>query len=335
MNATVLRRFTIDWITYNLTYESPKLTLSVSSSDTSMGTVSGGGTYDVTKSTQTKTISATPKPGYRFVKWQGYVNSTNATENVSFSDSDIAGNSMTWYFTAVFEPVSYVISFDGNGSTSGAVQNKSTVFGQSVTLTNTYRKYHYVSFDSAGGSACSRLFVEHDFKGFSDENAIVYGGTSYSGTQFDAPFYANTYADLYAAFGYDKYSLIQHYINNGIREGRSAVGSVRGVYPDGAEASSLTTVHNSYVSLKAQWIDKPVILPETQRTGYTFEGWYEDSGYTVRAGGAGDEYVPTANLTLFAKWDKNPVPVIQSVEINPNPANAKQGFIIAVGFLEP
>ncbi|MCR4588458.1 MAG: hypothetical protein K5682_08635 [Lachnospiraceae bacterium] len=39
---------------------------------------------------------------------------------------------------------------------------------------------------------------------------------------FDYVAYADTYADLKEAFGYDKDALYQHYINNGIKEGRTA-----------------------------------------------------------------------------------------------------------------
>ena len=334
MNATVIRRFTIDWITYNLTYTGPQLTLNVTSSDESMGTVSGGGTFEVSKTAQTKTLKATPKPGYRFVKWQGYSSSTSANLNVSFSDNEVTGNKVTWYFTAVFEPVPYTISFIGNGHTHGSMGNISAVFGQSITLENKYSRQHYIRFDPGEGTPCDQIIHEDDFAGFSDENAIAYNGTSYPYSQFDAPFYSNYYPDLYAAFGYNKYALIEHYVNNGIREGRSATGPEKGLYPDGAVLSNLTTAQNAYVPLKAQWSFNPIILPGTARTGYTFAGWYEDSEFTTLAGFTGDEYYPTASRTLFAKWERNPGPLILSVELNPNPAHTEQGYIIAVGLGE-
>lgn len=67
-------------------------TLTVASADTSMGTVSGGGTY---AEGSRVTIKATPKSGYRFVKWSD--NNTNATRTVTVS-ADAT-------YTATFEAV--------------------------------------------------------------------------------------------------------------------------------------------------------------------------------------------------------------------------------------
>jgi uncharacterized repeat protein (TIGR02543 family) len=39
------------------------------------------------------------------------------------------------------------------------------------------------------------------------------------------------------------------------------------------------------------------------RSGYTFSGWYDNEGLTgSEVGDAGDPYVPSANVTLYAKW---------------------------------
>lgn len=67
-------------------------TLTVTSSDTTKGTVSGGGTY--AEGSQV-TIKATPKSGYRFVKWSD--DNTNATRTVTVS-ADAT-------YTATFEAV--------------------------------------------------------------------------------------------------------------------------------------------------------------------------------------------------------------------------------------
>jgi uncharacterized repeat protein (TIGR02543 family) len=45
-----------------------------------------------------------------------------------------------------------------------------------------------------------------------------------------------------------------------------------------------------------------VTLPTPTKTGYTFGGWYSDSGLTASAGSAGASYSPSANVTLYAKW---------------------------------
>ena len=48
-------------------------------------------------------------------------------------------------------------------------------------------------------------------------------------------------------------------------------------------------------------------LPQTQRTGYTFDGWYEDNEYTSARYDAGDTYttILTENKEFYAKWNPN------------------------------
>ena len=53
-----------------------------------------------------------------------------------------------------------------------------------------------------------------------------------------------------------------------------------------------------------------VSLPTPTRPGYTFEGWHSDSGLTTRVGLGGASYAPTANITLYAKWDEGTYTVI-------------------------
>lgn len=81
-------------------------TLTVASADTSMGTVTGGGTY---ASGSRITIKATPKSGYRFVKWSD--NNTSATRTVTVS-ADAT-------YTATFEAVSPVDPEPGDTLPSG------------------------------------------------------------------------------------------------------------------------------------------------------------------------------------------------------------------------
>lgn len=54
---------------------------------------------------------------------------------------------------------------------------------------------------------------------------------------FDASYYADSYADLKEAFGYDETALLQHYLTCGLQEGRCAstvfdVAAYRSAYPD-------------------------------------------------------------------------------------------------------
>lgn len=45
------------------------------------------------------------------------------------------------------------------------------------------------------------------------------------------------------------------------------------------------------------------------RSGYTFTGWYTAAGGGVKAGDAGANYTPTADVTLYAQWSANTLTV--------------------------
>ena len=45
-------------------------------------------------------------------------------------------------------------------------------------------------------------------------------------------------------------------------------------------------------------------LPTPTRTGYTFNGWYTAASGDTKAGDAGASYTPSANITLYAQWEK-------------------------------
>ncbi len=47
-----------------------------------------------------------------------------------------------------------------------------------------------------------------------------------------------------------------------------------------------------------------VVLPTPTRSGYMFVGWYTAADGGTKVGGAGENYTPTANITLFAQWGK-------------------------------
>lgn len=50
----------------------------------------------------------------------------------------------------------------------------------------------------------------------------------------------------------------------------------------------------------AYYAGSALTLPTPTRSGYVFEGWYNDSG--TKIGNAGASYEPTASITLTAKW---------------------------------
>ena len=145
-------------------------TVSVSSANTSMGTVSGGGTYE---EGQTATITATPKSGYKFTRW-----SNGSTANpYSFTvTSDI---SLTAYFEqipasqseskfwnisdAAFNSLGTITSQTTiNGLTIHATANKPIVVDADAREINGYSFTHRLKFGGTGASNARMLSFRVD-----------------------------------------------------------------------------------------------------------------------------------------------------------------------------
>lgn len=72
-------------------------------------------------------------------------------------------------------------------------------------------------------------------------------------------------------------------------------------YVNEATVKNLTSVNNGVVNLYAIWKSASINYVPT-RTGYVFDGWFEDANCTKRATSSNGVYTPTANKTLYAKW---------------------------------
>ena len=101
----------------------PQYVLALGMNNASMGSVSGGGTYNEGSSA---TITATPNDGYRFIGWSDGVK--NATRTIQmYADTTISAN---------FEYIDYIITALSGNTLRGAVEGADTVhFGENVTLT--------------------------------------------------------------------------------------------------------------------------------------------------------------------------------------------------------
>ena len=83
---------------------------------------------------------------------------------------------------------------------------------------------------------------------------------------------------------------------------KSASGSV--AYDN--KANVVNVASGSEATLYAKWggADK-ISLPNTTRTGYSFEGWYTQASSGTRIGGSGTAYTPTGDATFYAHWRAN------------------------------
>lgn len=247
-------------------------------------------------------------------------------------------------FITVYYTVPYTVNFNGNGATGGSVASFSKNVGESFTLpANGFEKKCEVTFNhNFSGSNTATQYSSDAFKGWEDHGTITASnGEVFTAAQFDAPFYANTYADLYNAFKYNKQSLVDHYVNYGRNEARQCTGNPRGVYPAGATVSNLANDEGSLTTLKAQWgTYSAVLLPTPTRDGYEFLGWYTSASGGTKVGDGGTSYTPSGNITLYAHWEKNIIPPeFTSAAITyggkqvsaTNKVPAGEGYLIAVG----
>lgn len=55
-------------------------------------------------------------------------------------------------------------------------------------------------------------------------------------------------------------------------------------------------------TVKAAYQSDPITLPSTTKDGWSFGGWYYDPDFSLPAGGAGDQIIPSKDMTLYAQW---------------------------------
>ena len=228
--------------------------------------------------------------------------------------SDVTGN-QTYVAEYTKNPYTYYISFNGNGATSGSMNNQSFKFGTAQALTaNTYKREYTVTYNTNGGNAITAATAKATFNGWEDHGTIVYQGTTYGYPSFDVPYYANSTTstiwpngDIWGTFGYNKYRIMQHYVDHGKGEVRSIRDSsgVYWTYPDKATVSNMSSTAGATVELYANWTLGSVTLPKPEKEDHIFQGWYSDAALTKFVGDAGDSYPPTGNVTLYAKWEEN------------------------------
>ena len=134
---------------YTATFAVDTATVSVSSNNTSYGTVSGGGTYDVGSSV---TITATPKTNYHFVKWSD--GNTSASRSVTVKSG-------TNSYTATFAKDTATVSVSSNNTSYGTVSGSGTYdIDSSVTIKATPKtNHHFVRWNDGNTNATRTITV--------------------------------------------------------------------------------------------------------------------------------------------------------------------------------
>jgi uncharacterized repeat protein (TIGR02543 family) len=219
---------------------------------------------------------------------------------------------------------SYTVSYDGNGGTVDYGNDDTEDTSKYTTAAATFNGWdEQLDSDTYRGWINNSSWEDPDSK-------VKY---DYSKGSYNWAAYLNKYPDLIAAIrktynkNYDIYEpiwAIHHYNESGRSEGRDFSGTS---YYDAEKAFlNLTAKANDTVYMKANYTNGSVTLPKGQkdsvtsadgstRTDYTFKGWYTEKECKNRAGGAGDFYTPSDNITLYAGFDEKVVPLTVKQEI--------------------
>ncbi len=150
----------------------------------------------------------------------------------------------------IFEPISYTIKYNGNGATSGKVEDSIHKYDESKNLNlDEYERNYLITYNhNYEGSKNKEENVKYKFKNWNTKEDGT--GTSYE---------------------------------------------------DREEVINLTNKAGEVIDLYAIW-EKESTSYEPTREGYSFGGWYLDAECTKKV--ANVEYIPTQDITLYAKWDK-------------------------------
>ena len=133
----------------------PRYTLTATSADLSMGSVSGGGTYE---EGTTVTIAANASSGYEFASWTDGV-TTNPRSVTILSDT-----AFTATFRAVYVPQDYTVTITSNDESLGRVSGSGTYREGSTAYISAYPSAHchFVRWSDGNATAQRTLTVTSD-----------------------------------------------------------------------------------------------------------------------------------------------------------------------------
>jgi large repetitive protein len=224
-----------------------------------------------------------------------YVASTGAT-NISITSGSLPpGLSGAW------ESATSGFRVTGTPTTAGTYPftltatntGGSTTYDASITITGSTQQTFSYSYDSAGGS-----ITPSGATGVSSGTQITLGnpGTK-SGYDFTGWYSSATGQTLGAGSSYT----VNASTTFTAQWSSSGGGTTYYSYSYNSNGGSSTpSGSGSVASGTAITLGSP-----GTKTGYTFVGWYIDSGLNTYAGGVGNSYAITSSLTFYAKWSSS------------------------------
>lgn len=272
---------TFELITYNLTVNAG-----------TGGAVSGGGTYTTGSSV---TISATPKAGYKFVKWSD--GNTSASRTVTVT----ANATYTATFIPIFVSYDSIFSFSKwkekgiTAASRGTISNiTNTGFSMTASGDDAYTVYSHIFPVVAGKTYTLEYEATGGASGSSVESFVFFHSNS---NDYSWSVCKNSYSRKWSFTVPDGYSWASIRVDANIT-GETIVYNNFRIYPSDYDymGSTLSATDRSDI---AAWS-----VPTPTRSNYTFLGWY------TQPNGGGTKYTasstyPSDDLTLYSSWKIN------------------------------
>jgi hypothetical protein len=150
--------------TYVAHFQLQSFTIDASVIPSTSGTVTGAGTYNYG---QTCTLTATPNPGYTFLRWTKNGTQVSTNSNYSFTVMESAS------FVAHFQLNNYVISISSNPSNGGTVSGGGAYhYGDNCTVTATTNYgFNFINWTEDGNTVSNQ--PSYTFTITSDRNLVA------------------------------------------------------------------------------------------------------------------------------------------------------------------
>ena len=297
-----------------------------SSSSSFEATVSGDTSWKLYRYCK---FSASAATGYTFDAW--YTN-TACTEgkktDSSFETGKQGSGNRTDKFYAKFTPNKYKVTYDQKGG-SGAPASKEVTFDAAYGSLAEPTKTGY-TFDgwytaASGGTkvtASTTVTTASDHTLYAHWTANTYyvhfdGNDATSGSMPNQTFTYDVAQNLSAFANFKRIYTVSYDAGEGATETLSKTNTEAEYtyaeswkdadgksYSDKKEVTNLTSTLNGTFTLYAQWNSDFVKLPNATKDGGVLDAWYlgDVNVEANKVGAAGENYTPTANVTLTAKW---------------------------------
>ncbi|MBQ7637794.1 MAG: InlB B-repeat-containing protein [Clostridia bacterium] len=348
-NVTLVGQWTAH--TYTVTYNA-------NTPASTNGTVNMNGLTQETKTygTAANLSSATPSlTGYIFGGWSLTANGAKAYDaGDAIPDTLYPGDGGNVDIYAIWTPVTYTIAFDKvDPSATGNVSSQTKTYDAQLTLNTNYFQLTGYTFRgwalSSGGSKVYNdgATLTADLSTANGSTVTLYavweangywvrfnGNGESSGTMSNQRFVYDVAQNLTPNAFHKEYTITYNYNSATVKNGNDSDVSTYdftgwntqtdgyGVsYSNTQNVVNLTSVVDDIYDIYAQWsnANAGVTLPVPTRTGYTFEGWYDNSSFTGAA--LSSPYTATEDITLYAKWQPRPYTITYHYNVANAPAS--------------